>query len=131
MEMETKNPGTAGAAAGVQEKTNRYCNDSAATELRQSAAGEVVRVILRRVPWPSLVQRPNRESFSLTWDVLTEDGELIVVASPEPLNQATHTLLSRGLPPETLFTTRREGSVFDAWAAHAHRGTGGNVATAA
>lgn len=111
MEIEMKNPGRAGAGAGVHEKTIRCIKDSSSGALSQSADAPVVRVILRRVPWPRDGGNSGRK---LRWDASTEGGELLVAASDEPLNQAAHALLARGLPPETLFTTRHECSSFDA-----------------
>lgn len=111
MNLTNENPAAREGANGAKE-TNRFLKDTSQASIQQSADAEVVRVILRRVPWPRDGGNSGRK---LRWDVLTEGGELIVAASEEPLNQAAHALIARGVPPEALLTARHEGSSFDAW----------------
>lgn len=76
----------------------------------------VIRIVARRVPWPTLSQRSERAGLRLRWDALTEDGRLLVEATEFPLADGAHILLSqRGLPGDALVTLRHEGAAYDSF----------------
>lgn len=77
---------------------------------------KVVRVIARRIPWPSLTGQSNRAGLRLRWDAFAEDGELLACATEHPLQDAAHVLLTiHGLPGDTLVTLRHEGKDHDSF----------------
>ncbi|NGM45164.1 hypothetical protein G5B31_06400 [Rhodobacter sp. SGA-6-6] len=78
--------------------------------------GAVVRIVARRVPWPTLSQRSERAGLRLRWDALTEDGRLLVEATEHPLVDGAHVLLSQhGLPGDMMVTLRHEGAAHDSF----------------
>ncbi|NGM46910.1 hypothetical protein G5B31_15340 [Rhodobacter sp. SGA-6-6] len=80
------------------------------------AGRAVIRIVARRVPWPTLSQRSERTGLRLRWDALTEDGHLLVEATEHPLSDGAHILLAdRGLPGDTMVTLRHEGAGHDSF----------------
>lgn len=81
-----------------------------------AALPRLVRVIARRVWWPSLLVRPNRTGLRLWWDAFAENGALLVAATEYPLADAAHVLLAlRGLPGDTPITLRHDGATHDSF----------------
>ena len=74
-----------------------------------------LRIIARRVPWPSLAERPERSGLRLRWDVLDETGALLASSTEWPLADGAFALVRRGVVPEALVTMRREGAPFDSF----------------
>lgn len=76
----------------------------------------VVRIIARRIPWPSLTEQSNRSGLRLRWDAFAEDGTLLASATEHPLADAAHVLLTlHGLLENTPVTLRHEGKGFDSF----------------
>lgn len=49
-----------------------------------STGAHVLRIIARRVPWPSLTKRRDRAGLRLRWDALRDDTGELLVANTEP-----------------------------------------------
>lgn len=76
----------------------------------------VVRIIARRIPWPSLNEQSNRAGLRLRWNAFAESGELLVSATEHPLQDAAHMLLTlHCLPGNTPVTLRHEGKAYDSF----------------
>lgn len=76
----------------------------------------VIRIVARRVPWPTLSQRSDRSGLRLRWSAFTEGGDLLVEATEHPLADGAHVLLSQhGQPGDTVVTLRHEGKSFDSF----------------
>jgi hypothetical protein len=117
MMLEKMNPGAPASAARVRghdaDRPSDITPNAISLEL---VAAALVRVITRRVPWPSLKERPDRAGLRLRWDALHEEtGELLAAGTEHPLPDAAHALAMRGLPRETLVTMRHEGSPHDSF----------------
>lgn len=83
---------------------------------RVEAALPLVRIIARRVPWPSLKDRPERSGLRLRWDTLREDtGELLVAGTEHPMAEACRVLTMRGVSGATPATMRHAGSPHDSF----------------
>ncbi len=72
-----------------------------------------LRIIARRVPWPSLAERPERSGLRLRWDALDETGALLAASTEWPLADGALALVRRGADPEALVTMRHEGAAHD------------------
>ena len=71
---------------------------------------------LRPVAWPSLKDRSERRSLKQLWDVLREDGQVVVSAAEYPCRDAAAALSQdHGLPGDTLITFRHEGKEYDSF----------------
>lgn len=81
----------------------------------ERAMCEVVRIIARDIPWPSLKERPDRSGLRLRWDALTEDGDLLFARTEYPFADGAYALLMRGVPEDTLVTMRGMGSEDDSF----------------
>ena len=82
----------------------------------RTAHPALIRIIARRVPWPSLKERPDRSGLRPRWDALHEEtGELLVAGTEYPLADAAHALTMRGVSGEALVTMRHEGSDHDSF----------------
>jgi hypothetical protein len=76
----------------------------------------LLRIVARRVRWPDFQSQPNRESLSLRWDALTEDGRHIAGPTEHPFTDAAHALLTRdGLPGDTPVTMCHLGAAHDSF----------------
>lgn len=72
-------------------------------------------IIARKVPWPSLTERPDRAGLRLRWDAVTEDGDVLYKATEFPFLDGAYALACRGVDPETLVTMRHEGAAHDSF----------------
>lgn len=75
-----------------------------------------LRIISRRVSWPSLEARGDRAGLRLRWNALDEAGAILAAATEFPLADGAHALIQRGAHPETLVTLRHEGAEHDSFA---------------
>lgn len=76
----------------------------------------LVRIVAHRIPWPDHTDRPNRSSLAVEWRCLTEEGLLLVEATPFPLWDSGAVLSNTyGLPGDTLITLRHSGKDFDSF----------------
>lgn len=76
---------------------------------------DVLRIIARPVPWPSLQAQSNRAGLRLRWDAITEAGLVLFPATEFPLQDGAHVLAEMGIPPETLVSMRHAGAAFDSF----------------
>ena len=79
-------------------------------------APPMIRIIARRVPWPSLKERPERSGLRLRWDALREDtGEVLAAGTEHPMADACRVLTMRGVSGATPATMRHAGSPHDSF----------------
>lgn len=81
----------------------------------ERAMCEVVRIIARDIPWPSLKEQPTRSGLRLRWDALTEDGDLLFARTEYPFADGAYALLMRGVPEDTFVAMRGMGSEHDSF----------------
>lgn len=114
MALETKAPAMHAHGPG---RGSRHANAADEPTLaRESGRSQtVVRIIARRVPWPSPRVRSDRSGLRLRWDALTEAGELLASATEHPFADGAYVLAGRGVDLETLVTMRHEGSPHDSF----------------
>jgi hypothetical protein len=80
------------------------------------AALPMIRIIARRVPWPSLKERPERSGLRLRWDALREDtGEVLAAGTEHPMADACRVLTMRGVSGATPVTMRHADSPYDSF----------------
>lgn len=74
------------------------------------------RLILTRVPWPTLRQQPNHEHLRLEWSVTTEDGRKLITKSPNPTEDGALALLTNTIAlPDDLMTVRHVDRPYDSF----------------
>ncbi len=74
-----------------------------------------LRIIVRRIPWPTLAERPERSGLRLRWDALDETGALLAASTEWPLADGALALVRRGVDPDALVAMRHEGAPFDSF----------------
>jgi hypothetical protein len=80
------------------------------------ATPPTIRIIARRVPWPSLKYRAERSGLRLRWDAHREDtGEVLATNTEHPMEDACRVLTMRGVSGDTLVTMRHAGSPHDSF----------------
>lgn len=74
------------------------------------------RIIAERLPWPSLKDRPERQSLRLEWRVTTENGRELVARTPHPFEDGAAAILTTpDAQPGDLVTMRHAGKPFDSF----------------